>query len=536
MAQNVEAPLAGVDWLKQALESPSLSTGALPEDRGLSNGQTYQRNLVKRPPAPTQSSLAPNPQSASATLSPSVDTKPIAATIGPAFGLMSAQTSGLPTTLWENSRETALIDILQRTEWPSLPALQSLMQRLLLTEATPPAFASTASGTTWTAARARFLADQGGVYQAQAFLEARAGPSPSLAPVILEIALYTGDGQAVCERFPASYFAALPLDKRLYCQMRKGDWEVAGLSLAAAEALGSLEPETAQLLWAFLEPELAEALLDSDIQAEPINTETGAPKAPNPLRTALSRDIGLPLNAARLPLAYAVADLDGQNGWKAEVETALRLSRAGLLPDNQLLAILTAREPAASGRLWDNLAAWQIFDEALTRQNPMAVEETLPLALAAARVLGVSAAFARLYGDRTQALPLEGEAGQLQTQLLLLTQRFEAAGPALLSETDQNKSLRAAIEGRAVSNTSGSPRAAAISSGFADTELPAKFSRLVDNNRAGEALLAAVSLINEGWWGDTRSLQDGLRLLRRLDLETDARQIAVQLLILDPPA
>ncbi|MDO5643247.1 MAG: hypothetical protein Q4G26_12810, partial [Paracoccus sp. (in: a-proteobacteria)] len=152
----------------------------------------------------------------------------------------------------------------------------------------------------------------------------------------------------------ATGIAAGNLGARIYCLALGGDWDAAALLFTGARALGFIDEATAELMARYLDDASAEI---SD-QLEP-------PEPMTPLAFRLHEAIGQPLPTGDLPLAYAWTDLSERSGWKAQLEAAERLARAGSLPAPILHQLYSAQRPAASGGVWERAAAVQALDAAL---------------------------------------------------------------------------------------------------------------------------------------------------------------------------
>ena len=64
----------------------------------------------------------------------------------------------------------------------------------------------------------------------------------------------------------------------------------------------------------------------------------------------------------------------------ASYEAVERLSRMGSVTPNLLLGLYTQQKPAASGGVWDRVAAFQALDAAITAKDQAQIEATLPKA------------------------------------------------------------------------------------------------------------------------------------------------------------
>ncbi|MFD2814696.1 hypothetical protein ACFSYD_10050 [Paracoccus aerius] len=233
-------------------------------------------------------------------------------------GLVTPRKAGLPASLWEGSDSATLADLILRTP-ARLPAMNALLDRVLTTQLRPPA--SGAPQGQLFLARADRLLDGGAVDRAQALLTT-AGPSnPEIFRRLFDIALLEGDEGRACDIMNNTPGIAPSFAARIFCLAQTGDWAAAAISLHGAESLGLLDQHQAVLLTHFLD----DAYVDSDQMLPAADRMT-------PLDFRIHEAIGQPLPTASLPIAFAHSDLRPNNGWKARLEAAERLARAGALP------------------------------------------------------------------------------------------------------------------------------------------------------------------------------------------------------------
>ena len=132
------------------------------------------------------------------------------------------------------------------------------------------------------------------------------------------------------------------------------------------------------------------------------------PRQMDPLTFRLFETIGEPVPTANLPRAYAVADLRDVAGWKAQLEAAERLTRAGALPDNRLLGLYTDTQARRIRRGVGPCAALQRFETALSSGSADAVAKTLPTVWSAMHGAGLEVAFATSLPNSCRELRLTG--------------------------------------------------------------------------------------------------------------------------------
>ena len=178
------------------------------------------------------------------------------------------------------------------------------------------------------------------------------------------------------------------------------------------------------------------------------------------------------------------------------------------------------------------MAALQKLEANMAAGNRTGIAAALPSAWAALSQARVEVPIARIHGLELAALELEGEAGRLALHMGLLSDSYEAVALAAGPTTGFDRLLVALAQGRP-GEAGNDSRAAAVREGFAATRAPARLANLVDDNRLGEAILRAMTLLSEGTLGDLDQVTDALALLRAVGLEDTARRAAIEFLILD---
>ncbi len=335
------------------------------------------------------------------------------------------------------------------------------------------------------------------------------------------MALLLGEEDAACDLMRSNPQIAPTFPARVFCLARGGDWNAAALSLRTGETLGFVDADMAALLSRFLDPDLYEG--------EP---DLPAPLRPSPLVFRLREAIGQPMSTSTLPLAFAQADLRANSGWKTRLEAAERLARTGAIGANRLLGLYSEREPAASGGIWDRVAAVQAFDSALDDGDVAAVTRTLPQVWDAMQSVELEVPFAELYGAALAKLPLKGAVAAIALRVGLLSPEYETIARGWTGG-DGDAFLLGLARGQVKDLTPQGDMAIAIQAAFATPGLPDRAAQLMSERRTGEALLRAIDDITEGARGDLRDVSEGLRTLRGAGLEDVARRSALQLLLLE---
>ena len=485
-----EQPLAVIDWL----------------------GRNDTPSVPAAQPRPAE------PPVARTALVPDVAVAPLAQGGPRLIGLVPPEVTGLPVGLWSGSTLDTLTRLLTDLPDPTLPAAQALLYTVLLAEAHAPG-GTPSDGDALALARVEKLMQQGALDPAQSLME-QAGVTRSAAhfDLWMQISLLTGTEGRACDLLQTASHLTQDYGIRIFCAARAGRWEDAALTFGSAEALDLLPREKLDLLARFLDPEAMEAA------ASPV-----PPRRMDPLSFRLFETIGEPLPTGNLPRTYAVADLRDLSGWKAQLEAAERLTRAGALPDNRLLGLYTDRRPAASGGIWDRVADMQRFETALASGSAEAVAKTLPPVWEAMRAARLEVPFATLFADRLAPFTLPGPAQSVSEKVQLLSPAYEATAARIGGDSP---AVRVAL-GEPPTAQPADLQKAAIHDAFTAPAPRTDLVEMARKDRLGEAILRTLVLLDAGTTGKPKALAEALATLRALGLEDTARRAALQILLLE---
>lgn len=491
-----EAPRSAIDWLERALNEPTL----VPETR----------------PAPPPATAAPEnftPLPAHEFEAISVAT--LDETDIDGAGLFAANRIGLPSDLWAGAEIDALRSALAALPSDTLPSAARLTLRLLLVEARAPAGLTLETRGAWLLSRLDTLIALGAVEQATQLIEAIPDPLPALRRRAFDLALLLGEEERACAQMRARLLANEDQPAQIFCMARQGAWQAAHNSLIAARALGQISPENYGLLLRFLEEEEVETF----------------PPPPNPLTPLgwrVLEALGDPRPTSGLPIAFAHADLRGMSGWRAQLEAAERLTRAQVLEHNRLFGLYTERRAAASGGLWERVRVFQRLDQALQLADMQAISEALLNAWPQFEAAELETAFAGILAEPLADLQLTPAARAVQWRILALGNVRPDRLNALAPDTATGGLVTALATGAPLSERTFEDIAGAIASAFAG-ESPGPES----DGSVGLALLDVLADIARAARGDPTAATSALRQLRALGLEPIAREMAIELLLLD---
>jgi hypothetical protein len=484
-------PLSAIDWLSDSIAAP------------------------QAPEAPA-TDLSP-------AAIPQVETLPLGRTVPDGVGLLSAEAAGLPRALWSGSTTEELVSLIQSEPRDLLPSPRALLKRLLLAELDPPVDAGVEGRLL--IARIDRLLELGALDEAAALLDVAGTMTEDLFRRRFDVALLVGSEQTACAELRDDPSISPTYPARIFCLARTEEWHTAAVTLDTATALGLLSPEEDDLLARFLHPELEEEL-----------PALGPPQRPSPLIFRLYEAVGEPLPTTNLPIAFAHADLNPNAGWKAQLEAAERLARAGAVAPNLLLGLYTERQASASGGVWERVQATQALDAALSVGDPAAVSVALVEAWTLVSEIGLQAAFAQVFAPRIEPAGLTPEARSLWFRMSLLTDDFLLAATRHQPADAEEAFLAAVALGRAGDTTPSGSLEAAIASGFAAADMPDRFGMTNGTAGRGAALLRVLALFTSGAMGNYGDLRDAVVILRMMGFETVARRSALELLILAEPA
>ena len=441
-----------------------------------------------------------------------------------AVGLLPPERTGFSRVLWGDGTAEEVRDLILDHPDQGVPEARALFHRLLLAEADPPAGGG--PGDAVLVARIDRLLEMGALDEALALIE-RAGPEgPELFRRWFDTGLLLDRSSEPCAALRQNPALSPTLPARVFCLARGGDWNAAEITLTLGQEVGSIPPVEEALLARFLDPELFE--------------EEAEPPIPEPL-TALDflmrEAVGLSRPPGQLPLAFLYPDLDPHTPMRVRIDAAERLVLSGALAPPALFAAYRSGVPAASGGVWDRAAAVQALDAALDAGDPKALGGPLAAADAALSARGLRVALAREYAGTLAGLDpaaVPPAARPALAELLLLADADDAARHAAGDDPRYAGLLAVAGAGPAPSPGDGDLVAAALAGLGGDPPRDDRELRLRDlatGGRQGQAILAALDLVQGGGKVDPPALRAALLTLRSAGQEESARTIALQTLI-----
>ncbi|GFE63700.1 hypothetical protein [Litoreibacter roseus] len=486
-------PLSAIGWLSDTIAIPA---------------RLGPRELPDQTRAVTATSATPA----------RINTVPLGQTNADAVGLLPRSVTGLPDDFWGNSSSAELARLIADLRADLPPPLADLLRQILLAELAPPVD-STRDAKLFLARVDRLLAT-GALNEARALLE-RAGPTdPRLFRRWFDVSLLSGQEDQACRQMLGIPEIAPTIPARVFCLARGGDWSTAVATLMAAETLKVISTSEADLLARFLDPELADG-----------QAFLPAPDRVTPLSFFLHSAIGEPLAQGTLPRAFDFASLSETQGWKARLRAAERLSRLGAIAPSQLLAIYSERRAAASGGVWDRVAAVQALDRALSSGTDDEIVQSVATARDIMRTADLEPALARMFAPALIQARLKNRAADAALPMLLLSNAYEKTAIATPLRQSNPIWYGVALGDVQTNAPIADPLEASIAAAFNTDGVPLEFADLVEEGKLGEAVLRAIAMMQDGTGTDPKSLEYGIGLLRSLGFEDTARKMALHVLL-----
>jgi len=498
-AQDIGAPLSAIDWLERAMTAP------LP-----------QPNTPPAPSPPSENAIISLP----APHFEEISTAPLDSSQLETTGLFTAERVGLPRALWGPTPTEEIVAAIISLPTDTMPAAARLSLRLLMAEFAPPLQNIPETRGAVLLARVDKMVELGALEQAGQLIAAAPETSAALNARAFDIALLLGEEDRACAHMSGQIASQHSHAAQIFCMARRGDWQAAYSSLQVGQSLSLLDEAEAQLLTRFLEEEESEG---------PI----APPQQITPLGWRIMEALGDPVTTASLPVAFAHADLRGTSGWRSQLDAAERLTRAGVLQPNRLLGLYTQRRAAASGGVWERVRIIQQLELALHQRNKAAISSALVAAWPLFSDSELEVAFAQMHTESLSHVPLTGAAAEILWKMLLLSQEQALRAADVVPNTHLGRFVMALAQGAEVPPLSNSSMGNAIHTAFRDDTVPPQVQELLDSGAVGMTLLGALSLIADGAAGDLHAATRGLQQLRALGLDPVARQIAIELMLLD---
>ncbi|MEM9230281.1 MAG: hypothetical protein AAGB10_11810 [Pseudomonadota bacterium] len=490
--------------------------------------------ILTNPAQPSEGQIESTPTGAVTPFSPmTIETTGLNDPIRNGAGLLPPEASGLPADLWNGASALRVRSLLLSNRPSGVPAARALFRKILLAQTDPPV--GSGPGNRVLLARIDVLMDSGMLTEAEDLLRTGNLIDAALFRRAFDLALLTDQSDRRCKQLRDSPALSPTLPARVYCLARLGDWSAAALTLNLGREVGSITAGEEQLLARFLDPAEFEDTPEV-IVAQPLTT----------LDFILREAVGLPRPTTTLPLAFLTVDTAETSPLRDRIQANERLVREGALPGAMLFASYREGTPAASGGVWDRMAAVRDLDTAFATQDTAEVAHLLPGVDAQFSALQLRPALAETYARQLAALPsdeMRADTRLLIAELLLLAGAAEDAAAVLPESNDAVSNFLRALAVRSddfPTTAALSPLKTAVAAGLIaqapPSEYAAELKRALDLGQTGVVLIRTLALLGEGVEVDPGDLSDALYLLRAAGQVEVAWQIAIETILLLPKA
>jgi hypothetical protein len=255
------------------------------------------------------------------------------------------------------------------------------------------------------------------------------------------------------------------------------------------------------------------------------------PPVLTPLTFVMREAVGLPRPARSLPLAFLHMDLQNKAGWKQRITSAERLVREHAITNAILLDLYLEGTASASGGVWERVKTVQALNNTLDAGDDKALSESLIKAYRALAPLGLQPVLADWFSPALKDHTLTSAAKHIGFELAALN--GDSRELALnLASSDQKEHFIASI----LSNRYDAPPKGdlqqAISNALTGLSPKTVLHQSVDDGRRGEAVLKALTLLHSGPNSDVGDVETALSVLAYSGFKDEAKNIAIQLLLL----
>ncbi len=433
------------------------------------------------------------------------------------LGVLTKDITGFPFDLWKGLPTSKVQRLMRETPYAGVPAIQSLYRQILLAETAAPEDLVTQDSLLLT--RIDRLLEIGALSEAQALIELVGPDTNDLFRRWFDIGLLTNQSDQVCAKLDGSPSLSPARSVQVFCLALSREWDAAATSMALGEELGEISTQDADLLALFLDESLLETMAPPKI---------GAPLTS--LEFVIREYVGLPRPTSGLPIAFMHAELAEFVPLRYRIEAAEMLVREGVLPASVLFSAYREEEPAASGGVWERLAATQDMDRAATAEDISEALLELDREFKKAGLRQAASEAFLLYLSQLPAEEFSQDVRDRVTLYLLLANAPELAANWISKAP--SKPLKTALSVASGLLEGSSPIEDVLSTSTPEAFLSDHHAAMVSRGLIGEAIFTAIGLLSRDDVIDEDDLIQALALLRATAQDEVARQVAVQTLLL----
>ena len=191
------------------------------------------------------------------------------------IGLISAENTTFPASLWNRSDESILAKKITEIPELKLASTNKIFKRLLILDTEPPinAIGNKNMGSMFLISRVDRLIEMGAIDEAETILDYIKNPNYDLLTRKIDIASITGRLQGTCKKIRRHFKSSDILKFKIICLAREGDWNAAAILFSVGSTLKLFSSTEKKLLLNFLDPEINVKIEEEEMKENlsPIN-------------------------------------------------------------------------------------------------------------------------------------------------------------------------------------------------------------------------------------------------------------------------
>jgi len=449
-----------------------------------------------------------------------IESEPILGINIDAVGLIPSGVSGFPKNLWGISRLDVIQSKISNIQNSLVPAALELFYVLLLAEANP-TWDSSGKGELFLA-RVDKLIEFGALEQANELMNRSGGKGKELDIRRFDIALLTNTEHIPCSGIRNKTIEVPSYMHQIYCFVRLGEWKNAELVFEAAKTIGDFTSQEEQIVTIFLFPELALSIANQEFEQL------------TPLLFRMLKDSGFYIHDQDIKPSLAYHLKDSSPEWKSRIESLEKLVRSNSKPFGSLLVAYNESKPSSTDGLWTRVRLIQALENAIVTQDTIEIKELFLKGYFLMEQEGLSVNYSEYFIPRI--IPHIVEFGRVvpghYSPAILFPFLPEDLGIMSPSNREENFlfSLRGGDLANAIPST---PLQQGIVSGLTETDLEDDLVVMANQGRFGEAVLDILAILQDASHTSPNEIRRALAGLTALGLEEMAREISIQILVIE---
>ena len=437
-----------------------------------------------------------------------------------AVGLIPSGVSGFPIDLWAGSQIETIRSKITNIETNLVPAALELFYFILLAEAKPP-WNSKGEGKLFLT-RVDKLIEFGALEQANELMDRSGGKGKELDARRFDIALLTNTEHIPCSGIRTKTIDAPSYTHQIYCYVRLGEWKNAELVFEAAKTIGDFTSQEEQIVTIFLFPELALSIANQEF------TQL------TPLLFRMLKDSGFYNYHQDIKPSLAFHLKDSSPEWKTRIESLEKLVRSNSLPFETLLVGYTDSKPPSTDGVWERVRVVQALEDAISAQNTIEIKELFLFGYSLMESEGLSVNFTEYYLPRI--LPHIVEFGRISPNHYFpaILYSFPLEEMELMSPSNREENFIYSLRtGNLENATPSTPLQQGIISGLTELTPEDELSKMAKQGKFGEVVLDILTILQDVKQTSPNEIRRALAGLTSLGLQQMAREIAIQILVIE---